>query len=136
VIISAPNPGLKLLPGMTANVRIITDRKAGALKLPNAALRFRPPGREAESGPGAASGPTAPQGAGSRSDTVRGLAGRVWVLDPGGQPRAVELRLGITDGSVTEVLEGDLRDQQEVLVGVTTSSQQPPGPGGAPRLRF
>ena len=136
VVVSAPNPGLKLLPGMTANVRIVTDQKASVLKVPNAALRFRPPGTEAEGAPGAASGRTAPQGAGSRSDTVRGVAGRVWVLDPGGQPRAVQLRLGITDGSVTEVLEGDLRDQQEVVVGVTTPSQQPAGPVGAPRLRF
>jgi HlyD family secretion protein len=121
---------------MTANVRIVTDRKASALKLPNAALRFRPPGTEAEGAPGAASGRTALQGAGSRSDTVRGVAGRVWVLDPRGQPRAVQLRLGITDGGVTEVLEGDLRDQQEVVVGITTPGQQPAGSVGAPRLRF
>ena len=136
VVISAPNPGLKLLPGMTANVRIVTDQKASALKLPNAALRFRPPGTEAEGAPGAVSGRTAPPDAESRSDTVRGVAGRVWVLDPGGPPRAVQLRLGITDGSVTEVLEGDLRDQQEVVVGVTTPSPQPSGSVGAPRLRF
>ncbi len=136
VVVSAPNPGLTLLPGMTANVRIITDRKASVLKLPNAALRFRPPGAEAEGAPGGASGRTAPQNAGSRSDTVRGVAGQVWVLDPGGKLRAVQLRLGVTDGSVTEVLEGELREQQEVVLGIMPSSQQPPGPAGAPRLRF
>ena len=49
VVVSAANPDLKLLPGMTANVQIITDQKDNALKVPNAALRFRPrelsPGR-------------------------------------------------------------------------------------------
>ena len=63
VVVSAPNPELTLLPGMTANVRIITDRKASVLRVPNAALRFRPPGAETERGPGEAVGRTAPQGA-------------------------------------------------------------------------
>ncbi len=136
VVVSAPNPELKLLPGMTANVRIITDRKGNVLKVPNAALRFRPAGAEAAGASGGTSGLPAPQGAGSRSDAVRGVAGQVWVLDPGGTLRAVRLSLGITDGGVTEVLEGGLRDQQEVVVGVTTPGQQPTAPVGAPRLRF
>ena len=136
VVVSAPNPELTLLPGMTANVRIITDRKASVLKVPNAALRFRPPGAGAESAPGEGVGRTAPQGGGSRSDAVRGVAGRVWTLEPGGRPRAVQLRLGVTDGSVTEVLEGDLRERDEVIVGSTAPSQQPAGPGGTPRVRF
>jgi HlyD family secretion protein len=135
VVVSAPNPELKLLPGMTANVRVITDRKGNVLKVPNAALRFRPPGAEATAS-GGTSGQLTPQGAGSRADAVRGIAGQVWVLDPGGTLRAVRLSLGITDGGVTEVLEGDLRDQQEVVVGVTTPGQQPTAPASAPRLRF
>ena len=44
VVISAANPDQRLLPGMTANVRITTDRRDNALKVPNAALRFRPAG--------------------------------------------------------------------------------------------
>jgi HlyD family secretion protein len=44
VIISAANPDLALLPGMTANVRISVESRASALKVPNAALRFRPAG--------------------------------------------------------------------------------------------
>ncbi|MBI3453880.1 MAG: efflux RND transporter periplasmic adaptor subunit [Rhodospirillales bacterium] len=44
VIVSADNPDLKLLPGMTANLRIIHDQRDRALKVPNAALRYRPPG--------------------------------------------------------------------------------------------
>jgi HlyD family secretion protein len=48
VVISAANPDLALLPGMTANVRIAVENRAAALKVPNAALRWRPPGAAAE----------------------------------------------------------------------------------------
>ncbi len=130
VVVSAPNPDLTLLPGMTANVRIVTDRKESALKVPNAALRFRPAGAAADVAP-----PPLPS-AGSRAEVVRGLAGQVWVPDPGGKLRAVPLRLGISDGVVTEVLDGELHDQQEVVVGATAPSAPPTVPSGGPRLRF
>ena len=44
VVISVPNPGGRLLPGMTATMRIITDQREDVLRVPNAALRWRPPG--------------------------------------------------------------------------------------------
>ena len=134
VVVSAPNPELRLLPGMTANVRIVTDRKAGVLKVPNAALRFRPAGTEPEVAPEAfPARPASPIGE-SGSDTLRGVAGRVWALDSGGTLRAVQLRLGITDGNFTEVIAGDLREGQEVAVGVIAPGQQLPRAG--PGLRF
>jgi len=43
VVIAVDNPDMKLFPGMTANVRLVTDRLSGAIKIPSAALRFRPP---------------------------------------------------------------------------------------------
>ena len=46
VVVSAENPDLVLFPGMTANIRIVTDRRENVLKVPNAALRFVPPGFE------------------------------------------------------------------------------------------
>jgi HlyD family secretion protein len=52
VMVQAPNPRQMLLPGMTANVRIITDRRENVLRVPNDAARFQPAG--AKSGPGAA----------------------------------------------------------------------------------
>ncbi len=64
VVVSARNPDLRLLPGMTANVRLVVDQKDGVLKVPNAALRFRLPGDDSAPvrgggvpGPGAAGGP-------------------------------------------------------------------------------
>jgi len=98
VVVSAPNPELKLLPGMTANVQIITDQKDNALKVPNAALRFRPPGAEAGQVQNRAAGPAAAQSSGPRSGSGAqpGSAGQVWAVDPGGKLRAIPLRLGIT----------------------------------------
>jgi HlyD family secretion protein len=136
VVVSAANAELKLLPGMTANVQIITDQKDNALKVPNAALRFRPPGAETGQVQSRAAGAAAAQGSGPRSGSGAqpGLAGQVWVADPGGKLRAIPLRLGITDGLVTEVLEGGLSDQQDVIVGMTSAANQPAGPKSGPRL--
>jgi len=62
--------------------------------------------------------------------------GQVWLLGPGGKPHVARRRLGITDGSFTEVLEGALDEQQEVITGVTAPGQQSAGSAGGPRLRF
>jgi HlyD family secretion protein len=56
VVIAAENPDMKLLPGMTATVRVVTDQRANALKVPNAALRFRPPGAPTQGPPGQPAG--------------------------------------------------------------------------------
>jgi len=111
VVISARNPDLALLPGMTANVRIVVEERAAALKVPNAALRFRMPGAAAPSDGPAQKG--------------RGRAGgaRLWVLE-NGEPAPVQVRLGITDGASTEILEGPLAEGSMVVVGL--------GPGAAP----
>src|SRR2546428_14045679 len=74
---------------------------------------------------------------GSRS----AAAGRVWVIGPDGKPKAVAVRLGITDGTSTEVVSGDLHEGQEIIAGALGGANQPnrpsaPGGGGAPRLRL
>jgi len=71
-----------------------------------------------------------------------GNPGRVWILDADGKPKAVLLTLGISDGTATEVLRGDLTDGQEIITGVGGGAQQnrPGAPGGGttggPRLRL
>ena len=136
VIVSAANPDLNLLPGMTANVQIVIDQRDNALKVPNAALRFRPPGAETGQVQSRAAGPSPAQGSGPRSGSAAqpGLAGQVWVADPGGKLRAIPLRVGISDGLFTEVLEGGLSDQQDVIVGMNSAVKQPAGPTAGPRL--
>ncbi|WP_372620123.1 efflux RND transporter periplasmic adaptor subunit [Falsiroseomonas sp.] len=59
VVVSAPNHGGRMLPGMTATLRIVTDQRAAALRVPNAALRWRPPGGSADAvpQPGVGGGP-------------------------------------------------------------------------------
>src|SRR5688572_328777 len=211
VVISAANPDMALLPGMTANVRVVVDSRASALKLPNAALRFRPPGAPDAKAPNDAP----PQAAGGqavqqfrqrlaedlkpddaqkarleeifaearqkfgrvrdvpneaerrrqveriRAETnariaelltpeqrpawdrllaesgARGQAatGRAYVLE-GGQPKAVDVRLGLTDGSATELLAGGLAEGNEVIIGVADAGRGTAPAGGLPRGRF
>ena len=98
-IIDVPNPELKLKPGMTANVTVEVARADGVLRVPSAALRFRP----------------------ADQDEPRGPA--VWVLD-GGHLRAVSVRAGINDGAQTAIVDGELGENAQVVTGqnVTTTT--------------
>jgi HlyD family secretion protein len=224
-VIGVDNRDMALLPGMTANLQIVTDERRNALRVPNAALRFRPPGASpaptppptptiAGEGPRQARGggrplqeqrqrladevkPTPEQAAAidrifaearsgfpgrepglsdeerrtamrqSRRDIQEKIAaaldperraryvtivaearqgnarpdggtpGRVYVIGAGGAPAPVALGLGVTDGSYTEVLAGDLDEGAGVVIGGGPRTQAaepaPPRPRG-PRL--
>ena len=250
VVITAANPDLTLLPGMTASVRITTDRREQALKVANSALRFRPPGvnEDAPAAGGAAAGAAGGAAAGAaaapaasgaatspspspaggpsggspgggrgqlsaqrerlvselkldssqqasldaifagmrdkfmslrdlpeaerpkasernraeirekitailREDQRKRYAeivaetagraparGRVWIVGADGKPQAVQVRLGLTDGAATELLGGDLKEGQEVLVSVALAPGKAAAPAGGaargPRLPF
>jgi HlyD family secretion protein len=221
VIVGVENPSGKLMPGMTANVKLVVAQKANALKIPNAALRFRPAGVDAPTpagpvaggapgtgGAGAAGGapPSVEQirerlvkGLGLTEDQQKklepillegreqlrslqglpdaerrpkaqkireaqrarirefltddqkvrydemtatagevrsGTAGRVWVIGPDGKPAAITLTLGLSDGASTEVLRGDVREGQEVIVGSAGGTGRGQPQQGAPRLRL
>lgn len=122
VVVSAANPDLILLPGMTANVRIVTAQKEDVLKVANAALRFRPPD-EAQAAP-------APRQSGAAARNAAGQ-GRLWLPGADGRPAAVEVRTGINDGNQTELLDTDLAAGRQVIVGVQTADKAKPA---APRL--
>lgn len=121
-IVGFKNEGGKLLPGMTANVRVITDQRDQALKVPNAALRMRIDGVDAPAG-------------------ARGQGrGRVYILGADGKPQAASVRIGVSDGSSTEVLEGSdsgaaLAEGTEVITGIKNASSVKPG-GSGPRAPF
>src|SRR3989442_666471 len=145
VVVAVPNPEGKLLPGMTANVKLVVAEKPNVLKVANASLRFRPPGESAEVAPtsrggGGQSGGGESQGGGQGGG--RGAtAGRVWVIGPDGKPKAVAVRLGIPAGTSTEVVSGELHEGQEAIAGALRGANQPnrpsaPGGGGTPRLRL
>jgi HlyD family secretion protein len=139
VLISADNYDLKLLPGMTANVRIIVDRREKALKVPNVALRFRMPNmnttldaKEPESNSLEGRQPSMPAQVGLiRMSDLR----RIWVVSKNRidrNPQEIQIRTGLTDGSFTEVLPGidskfPLQKGDLVVVGIqnpTTSKSQ------------
>ena len=212
VLVSAENPDKRLLPGMTANIQIIVDERQNVLKVPNAALRFRPNSEEDrpqgasadmrgasanQGGPGQIEDRLKQLGAalnltesqqnqvrvilseireklstmrrqGADLDEIRKEAstlrersrsailallspaqkekyalyvatqetgpaskGRLYSLDSKGRPVLIELVLGITDGTFTEVVSGNIESGQQVIVGSNPANQKP-----APRPRF
>lgn len=128
VIIRVDNPDLKLLPGMTANVELLVARRENVLKLPNAALRFKPnPSMLGEKGGQALAQPA--------KERPQGMV--VWILGEERRPRPVRVELGITDQQFTEVVEGNLKEGQEVIVGISSKEKgsQPSSPFGQMRRR-
>lgn len=105
-VLDVANEDLRLKPGMTANVTFVHASKRDVLRVPNAALRFRPPAKDAAGGDGGG----APRRARNEGNGPR----TVWVLREE-QAQPVELRTGISDGSYTEVLSGALREGEMLI---------------------
>jgi HlyD family secretion protein len=117
VIVGVDNSDLRLKPGMTANVTVATATRDDALRVPTAALRFRPPLPSAGAGAVAA-----PEGSSHAS--------RVWKLDGRGEPAPVTIESGIADERFTEVT-GGLQAGDRVIVGLertepAASAMRPP----------
>jgi len=137
VIIQVENKELRLKPGMTANISIMVAHKEGVLKISNAALRFRPEfARGEETGEkkkGDLSKGQRMSGNATSSPGEGTLAGRVWVLSAGGKPKPVPVVLGITDGTSSEVVSGNIQEGAEVIVEEISnkksgSQSKSPGP--------
>ena len=121
-VIDVANPELKLRPGMTANVTFVWAEREDALRVPNAALRFKP---AAELLPPAPAAPGA--GAGPRGDAHEAASRRtVWILRDG-KPSPLPVKVGITDGTVTEVIEGALSPGDECIVDSSADGAKPGG---------
>jgi HlyD family secretion protein len=124
-VIDVDNTDLRLRPGMTANVTIVYAERQGAMAVSNAALRFRPPPSLAgSSSNGSGDGHRRPRGAGSAASAdPPAEAKTLWVVR-GSAPQAVAVHTGLTDGTVTEVVDGDLAEGDQVVVD-TTSGDTP-----------
>ncbi len=170
VVIDVNNPEQKLKPGMTANLVITIDERNNVLKVPNAALRFRPADATGQRGSGSRGNRQAGQNAGQQSAQQNGqqnpatgdgqqggerrfasasspvVAGQtrlVWVMGQDGKPQSRRIKVGLSDGAATEVVEGNLQEGELVITGQTvsgSSSTTPrtgqsttPGFGGAGR---
>ncbi|MFN2406693.1 MAG: efflux RND transporter periplasmic adaptor subunit [Pyrinomonadaceae bacterium] len=160
VVINVDNPEQILKPGMTANLTITIDERNNVLKVPNSALRFTPQNTNRQRTGGNNAGGQG-QGQGRRrqpSDTAQGggessnfapasapvLPGQtrmVWVLGQDGIPQPRRIKVGLSDGASTEVVEGNLTEGELVITGQTvsgtassTNQSRPPGFGNAPRV--
>lgn len=126
VVVSVENLDLALMPGMTAYVNILVAQRKDALMVPNAALRFRP----SEAAKAGHAGGDRPKGEG-RKDNATPM-GTVYVLE-NGQPKAVRIAVGITDNRMTEVLGGELKEGDAVII----EDRQPPAKAnGGPGMRL
>ena len=170
VVIDVANPKQKLKPGMTANLTITIDERRDVLKVPNAALRFAPQlteeqrsarraQRQRQGGEGrsqrgegqnadgaSAEGRRGGEVAAPTAPVLEGQTRRVWVLGPDGQPQPRRIKVGLTDGAATEIVEGELREGETVVTGQNVTAgqsaagqrqggqQSAPGFGGAPRV--
>ena len=124
-VLSVANPEMLLRPGMTATAEIVTAERRNVILVPNAALRWSPErDAAANKGSGGAASVLVPRGGrrgrggagGGREVTIgRGSRQTVYVLGADGQPQAVQVVVGESNGSVTEVVSGDLREGQEVI---------------------
>jgi HlyD family secretion protein len=182
-VIDVRNTELKLRPGMTANVSFVWAQRQDALRVPNAALRFRPTrellaamskatgagrGRAPEGAPAAPAGDASPPSAQPASETAPAPGGRggtgargangggearagreapgsrtLYVLR-GGQPVAIPVRAGVSDGAMTELVEGDVHEGDACIVDASGGAARsgaggppaggPPGPGGMRRV--
>jgi len=139
VVVSVDNPDLELLPGMTANTRIITDERKDVLRVPLQALRFSPRGlgraeasEEATPSARATAGTTEQRQAGDGTHRhKRAAEARVWVLRAG-QPEPVSVTSGLGDGTFVEITGGDLKAGDKVIVNEIRSGEKKTT-GTAPR---
>lgn len=214
-VIATSNSDLSLFPGMTANVRIIVDKRDNTLRIPNAALRFRPAGvsdardagaPEKNNKDKAGKAGQGSQGAAARErlikelglngeqqakfetisnetrDKIRALgtdapaerrkqverlrsesrariaelltpeqraryeemgasrrsagasSGRVWVLDARGKPKTVAVRTGLTDGTYSELISGEVSEDMQLITGTMEGGKGKARPVGGPRF--
>ncbi len=117
-VLEVANDDLSLRPGMTGAAEITTLTRENALLVPNAALRFTP--RQAETKKKSGGGvvgtlmPRPPrQPRKQQPASVKG-ASRVWVQREG-RPAPVDVKTGATNGRMTEILEGDLKEGTRVI---------------------
>ena len=120
VRVSLENPDQILLPGMTAYVNIGVARRDNVLMVPNTALRFKPPEAD-EKASGAPKNGSAAAEARAKGKKRDSASGTVYVIE-GDRLKPLTIQLGITDNRNTEVVGGELKAGDKVIVGENTAS--------------
>jgi HlyD family secretion protein len=126
VVVLVDNKDLLLKPGMTANASIEVKKFSDILKIPNAALRYRPTPKEGEAA-------TAGKRPGNGKSKEAG-GQRVYLLGKDGKPLPVRIKAGASNGTFTQLLEGDLKEGDALVTGESQGkkaggSATPPGMG-------
>jgi len=125
VVVAVSNTDNALKPGMTATTRIIKAEHDDVLMVPEQALRFLPEGARVSRGAG-----------GRRAAKTTGGAdhpGRVWMLRDG-KPAAVPVRVGLDDGTSAEVVSGEVREGDRVIVAEPSAESSGSARQQAPRF--
>jgi HlyD family secretion protein len=131
-VIGVSNPDLKLKPGMTANVSIVIEHKDDVLQIKNAALRYRPPNATPVERTKAGTSRMGRPAEGRSGGVPEGTERTVYVLPSGaGRPHAAQIKTGISDGILTEVVEG-LKEGDRVVTAEFGSAMAAPSPGTNP----
>jgi HlyD family secretion protein len=129
VVVAAPNPDLKLLPGMTPSISFEVDRREDVIKVPNSALRFFPqaqhvrdkdkPLLEGRSDSQENEQSTETSLSAEERATTRRKRNRrhVWLQD-GTKLRAVEVETGLSDSHFTELIVGELKAGDKLVIGI------------------
>jgi len=112
VVVSVDNTDLALKPGMTAATRIISDQRDNVLRVPSQALRYTPSGLRSPA-------------SGATEQT------KIWALRDG-KPVAIPIVVGLDDDSFAEIVKGDLKPDDRVIVAEQRDATQSTVP--RPRL--
>ena len=127
-IINVDNTSLKLKPGMTANTSILVAKVEHALRIPNSALRYTPSEMLQSE---------ADKKALTERKFAKKSSSHIWILDSG-QLKQVAVKLGIGDDTFTEILEGDVKEGQDAVIGETVPTSAAKTPQKVPwgRARY
>jgi HlyD family secretion protein len=137
------NKDLNLKPGMTANVRFLVSQKENVVVIPNMAMRFRPPDQKDEAQellrqersrtakPIGTRRTSRAAGAGGGGGGVQGNRRVTIYLLKDDKAQPVEVQLGITDGTRSEVLGGELSENDPVVIGMSSATASPAQSGVA-----
>lgn len=151
VVINVDNPEQILLPGMTAYVNITVAERRDVLLIPNAALRFKPANAGMPKGAAPRSAASEQRNDAQKNNTQSGgrpgetllgakakrdaFSGRVYVLEEG-VLKPVSVLLGVTDNRNTEIVGGDLKAGDQVVIGEAQTAEKPPSSGNRPPMRM
>jgi HlyD family secretion protein len=126
-ILKVDNTDLSLRPGMTATADITVNKVENVLVMPNAALRFTPPASKMRTSGRGLLGALLPRRPWRRPEKERGNSGnpnqqRIWTLQ-GGQPVPITVTIGATDGTMTEVIGGDIGPGTVLVVDTVSAGR-------------